>query len=74
LRLQETLYYIQRWLKKWRVKANKIKSVQMTFIIRRYSAQVWITKTKVIARFTTISSRLEVSKENFSHLIQAQIG
>jgi hypothetical protein len=31
VRLQESLYYIQRWLKKCRIKANGTKSVQVTF-------------------------------------------
>jgi len=31
LRLEESLYHIQRWLKKWRIKANGTKSVQLTF-------------------------------------------
>jgi len=26
---------IQRWLKKWKIKANKTKSMQLTFTIRR---------------------------------------
>jgi len=33
--LQESFYHIQRWFKKWRLKANGTKSVQVTFTIRR---------------------------------------
>jgi len=29
LQLQESFYHIQRWLKKWRIKANGTKSVQV---------------------------------------------
>jgi len=31
--LQESLFYIQKWLTKWRIKANGTKSVHVTFII-----------------------------------------
>jgi len=35
LRLQESLFYIQKWLKKWRIRVNGAKSVQAIFITRR---------------------------------------
>jgi len=35
LRLQESLFYIQNWLKKWRIGVNGAKSGQVTFITRR---------------------------------------
>jgi len=35
LRLQESLSYIQKWLKKWRIKASGTKSVDVTFTIRK---------------------------------------
>jgi len=35
LGLQESLYHIQRWFKKWRIEANETKSVQMIFITCR---------------------------------------
>jgi len=35
LRLQESPFYVQKWLKKWRIGVNEAKSVQVTFIIRR---------------------------------------
>jgi len=35
LRLEESLFYIQEWLKKWRIRVNEAKSVQVTFTIRR---------------------------------------
>jgi len=35
LRAQESLHHIQRWFKKWKIKANGTKSVQVTFTIRR---------------------------------------
>jgi len=34
-RLQESLFYIQIWLKKWRVRVNGAKSVHVTFTARR---------------------------------------
>jgi len=34
-RLQTHLNKIQLWLKKWRVKANETKSVQVTFILKK---------------------------------------
>jgi len=34
-RLQESLHHIQRWFQKWRIKANRTKSVQVTFTTRR---------------------------------------
>jgi len=34
-RLQESLFYIQKWLKKWRIRVNGAKSVQVTFTTRR---------------------------------------
>jgi len=34
LSLQESLFYIQKWLKEWRIRINGAKSVQATFTIR----------------------------------------
>jgi len=34
-RLQESLFYIQIWLKKWRIRVNGVKSVQIIFSTRR---------------------------------------
>jgi len=34
-RLQKSLFHIQIWLKKWRIRVNRAKSVQVTFTTRR---------------------------------------
>jgi len=34
-RLQKSLFHIQIWLKKWRIRVNDAKSVQVTFTTRR---------------------------------------
>jgi len=34
-RLQESLFYLQMWLKKWKIKINGAESVQVTFTTRR---------------------------------------
>jgi hypothetical protein len=33
--LEQSLSYIQKWLKKWRIKTNGTKSVHVTFTIRK---------------------------------------
>jgi len=35
LRLQKCVFYIKKWLKKWRNRVNGAKSVQVTFITRK---------------------------------------
>jgi len=53
-RLQESLFYIQKWLKKWRIRVNGAKSVQVTFTIRRKTnnnQNNMPTKKKIISRF-----------------------
>jgi len=34
-RLQKSLHHIQRWFKRWRIKANGTKSIQVTFTTRK---------------------------------------
>jgi len=34
-RLQKSLFHIQIWLKKWRIRVNRAKSIQVTFTTRR---------------------------------------
>jgi len=43
-RLQESLFHIQIWLKKWRIRVNGAKSVQVTFITRRKTCAPIILK------------------------------
>jgi len=47
LRLQESLYDIQRWFRKWRIKANGTKSVQVTFITRRETCLVNLNDQRI---------------------------
>jgi len=46
-RLQESLHHIQRWFKKWRIKANRTKSIQMTFTTRSETYPVTLNDQKI---------------------------
>jgi len=35
LRLQGSLFYIQKWLKKWKIRVNGARFVQVTFTTRK---------------------------------------
>jgi len=47
LRLEESLFYIQIWLKKRRIRVNEAKSVQMTFTTRETCPSVILNGLKI---------------------------
>jgi len=65
-RLQESLFYIQMWLKKWRIRVNGAKSVHVTFTTRRKTCPPVILNG---LRTRGIRSQIKLEK---AHIHQAE--